>query len=443
MLREKLQISREKFEFLYSIFILLVIPVLIAVNTLLLITGVRSNFDTELRRKADALNSLVGIAVRDELADKLATQSIIKQIQTERGEVRYIHILMATPDTSIYKVVASTNEQDINTQKKQVQYGVVMSEKRSVAQQTAVENGRATRVVSPVVDSTGTIVALVESEVSSQQADGLIGSTLLRSLVVMVVTIVVVILLLLNHFKFVEYALLFRKLKEVDQLKNDFLSVASHELKAPMTVIKGNIENIIDGIAGSVDDTAKASLKTMYDETERLNNLVNDLLNVSRIEQGHITYALEQIDVRDIIDQLIKSFNPKASAKELELTYERSPNPSLIMVDKGRFIEIMTNLIDNAIKYSRHGTVKVIHKDNDTQVKICVKDTGIGMGAEARGRLFTRFYRIQNATTKDIPGTGLGLWIVKQYIEKMNGSIEVDSIEGEGSEFSVIFPRSK
>jgi signal transduction histidine kinase len=252
---------------------------------------------------------------------------------------------------------------------------------------------------------------------------------------------VLIVLLLLNHFKFVQYAMLFRKLKEVDQLKNDFLSVATHELRAPMTVIKGSIENLVDGITGKVDERGKETLTTISAETDRLNGLVTDLLNVSRLEQGRISYKFETIDARDTCARLVEQFTAKAKSKGMEISYEKPETPATISVDSGRLIEIMTNLIDNAIKYSRKGTVVVSHKDDAEHVRISVRDTGIGIAAKDRERLFSRFYRVQTDETHGIPGTGLGLWIIKQYIESMHGTISVDSLEGVGTEFVVEFPR--
>ncbi|QQR52387.1 HAMP domain-containing histidine kinase [bacterium] len=297
-------------------------------------------------------------------------------------------------------------------------------------------------MVSPVIENE-IVKAVVVSDVSSQRTDGLIGTTLMRSLGIVMATVVLIVLLLLNHFRFVQYAMLFRRMKEVDQLKNDFLSVATHELRAPMTVIKGSIENLEDGITGTVDEKGRHVLKVIYGETERLNNLVTDLLNVSRLEQGRITYTFETVDLRETSQNIVDEFTAKAQQKGLTITYQQPPTPELISADKGRIIEVLTNLVDNAVKYSQKGSVIVTHKSTANQVVLSVRDTGIGMAAPDRERLFSRFYRIQNDDTKGIPGTGLGLWIIKQYIEAMRGTISVDSMVGVGTEFEVQFPRLK
>ncbi|MES2971899.1 MAG: HAMP domain-containing sensor histidine kinase [Patescibacteria group bacterium] len=439
MFRDKLQIPRERLEFFYSIFILVTIPVLLVANTLVMSVAVRRDLDSELRRKADLASSVIAAASQSKLDKPAELQDELVHIKQGSDEI--LSVTIAEPSgQGGFTVIAADDTKLIGQESGNIQYSAATSKKQSIAQLITDSQGkRLWSVVRPVVVN-NEVKAVVTTSVSLQRADSLIGSTLLRSLIILGVTVVVIVLMLLNHFRFVEYAILFRKLKEVDQLKNDFLSVASHELKAPMTVIRGDIENLIDGLTGNVDEKGKQALMGVSAETDRLNNLVNDLLNVSRIEQNRITYNLEKIDARQIIDNIVKNFTANATAKGLELVYERPGAPTIVNVDRGRLIEIMTNLVDNAIKYSRQGKVTVSHKPEPGKVIISVRDTGIGMSAKERERLFSRFYRIRNEKTQDVPGTGLGLWIIHQYVTHMDGSITVDSLENVGSEFNVEFP---
>ncbi len=444
MLKDKLQISRERLEYYYSIFILIIIPVLIAGNTLLMIGAVRQNADVELRRKADLVNSVLSSIISQQLTDPITLQNTVQTVSKSRPELANIAVVKSdSSSNSNYKIIAAKDANKIGNDISNLQYSLVSSSKKPIAQLLETDNGRVWNVVNPILDSNNNVTGLVTLDVSLNKADNLISSLLLRSLVIMSVSVIVVVLLLINHFKFVEYAMLFRKLKEVDQLKNDFLSVATHELRAPMTVIKGNISNIMDGLYGNIDEQAKPALQDMYEESERLNNLVTDLLNVSRIEQGRIKYDIQNVNPQDIIQKIVDQFQPKATAKGLTLNFVSAEHSIMISVDPGRLNEIMINLIDNAIKYSRKGTVTITQRLTTTKVQISVKDTGIGMSAGDRSKLFNRFYRIQNEQTKDIGGTGLGLWIIKQYIESMNGQISVDSLEGVGSEFIIEFPITK
>ncbi len=437
MFRDRLQISRQKLEFYYSIGILLIIPLLTVGNTLLMSSAVRKNFDSELRRKADMANTLIATGVKYELHDQQKLKAYITEAKTGNDLERVIIAEPLKQDT--FKVLAADEDGEIGKELHEVQYVLAASRRQSIAQLVEKDGKRSWSVVSPIILG-DTVAAVIATNVSLTHADNLIGNTLLRSLVFVGLTVAVIVLLLMNHFRFVEYALLFRKLKEVDQLKNDFLSVATHELRVPMAVIKGNIENLEEGLTGVVDEKGKAVLQTIAAETDRLTGLVNDLLNVSRLEQGRITYNMEKADAREIIEPLVAQFAPRAQDKGLTLSYEKPTEPVTVVVDKGRLTEIMTNLIDNAIKYSREGTVAVSHKSEPGKAKISIRDTGIGMSSSERERLFSRFYRVRNEKTKDVTGTGLGLWIVKQYIEAMKGTITVDSLEGVGTEFIIELP---
>ncbi len=440
MFREKLQLSRERLEFYYSIVLLILIPVLIVANTLMMAFAVRGDLDTELRRKASLANSLITESIRSKLNDPAAVQSQVSAWTTSNDDLLGISIAKIGGN-AVGNVIATGGSQAKDASTSELLLQTVVGTKKSVAQEITASNGeRIWRVVNPVLDG-DTIKAAVTSDVSSKRTDNLIANTLMRSLGIVMATVVLIVLLLLNHFRFVQYAMLFKRLKEVDQMKNDFLSVATHELRAPMTVIKGSIENLEDGITGTVDEKGRHTLRVIYGETERLGNLVTDLLNVSRLEQGRISYTFANVDARTICQQIVSTFTAKAQAKGLQLEYQDPGTPEMVNVDQDRLIEVLTNLIDNAIKYSQKGTVVVSHKSSKDKVLISVRDTGIGMAAKDRERLFSRFYRIQNDTTKGIPGTGLGLWIIKQYIEAMHGSINVDSMVGVGTEFEVEFPR--
>lgn len=438
--QDRLQISRQKLEFFHSIVILVVIPVLVIVLTLVLTTDVRKNFDTELRKKADMASAVLGEAIRYDLEDTEKIQESVSNVSENVDDIEEATVIRN--DEGQFTVIASTDEAIVGENVSQdPQVAGAVNNNRSVATLNEDNNGRRTwSVLTPVQNEDLEIIALIGTDVSLVDSDILISSLLQKSLFVLLAIVTVIVILLLNHFKFVEYAMLFRKLKEVDQLKSDFLSVATHELKSPMAVIKGYLENILDGVVGHVDNDARKSLEAAHAETDRLGNLVTDLLNVSRIEQGKVNYNKEHVIVSEVVEDVVGRYKRKAEEKNLKLNYDKPTQQLVVNVDRGRLIEITTNLVDNAIKYSREGTVQVRATVEGKNVKIHVKDTGIGMSAKEREHLFNRFYRIKNDKTKNISGTGLGLWIIKQYIEAMDGHIYVESLEGVGSEFIVEFP---
>jgi len=248
---------------------------------------------------------------------------------------------------------------------------------------------------------------------------------------------------LINNTRLFEYAALYRKLKEVDQMKDEFISMASHELRTPVTSIRGYLSMVLDGSFGAVSDIVKKNIILVQGSADRLAVLIEDLLNVSRIEQGRMEIKPVPTEITRIIKDILSELKVQSDQKKLSLTFKPFTEVlPLISIDSDRLKQVLINLVGNSIKYTMQGSVEVIvdAKDNGKSLSIKIKDTGIGMPAKSRERLFEKFYRVQNEKTKNITGTGLGLWITKRIVEMMAGNIAVDSIEGVGTQVTVEFP---
>lgn len=437
--------KREKLEILYSIGVLVAIPLLVIVNTVLLIRSTQGAFNTELMRKADLVNAVVAEASRlDLVASRYENvSSVLRALEESEPSLRGLMVVQEKDGTMV-QVAKSGSAPDSLTLGSQLQSRIVFERKTPIAKfMNAESDGKTAQmwnVVTPLQDSQGKVIAVVSSNMLTTDADEAINRAYGISFMVLVGSVIVIVGLLFRHFRLVGYAQLLTKQKEVNQTMSDFLSVATHELKAPTAIIKGYLSNVMDGTFGPIDDTIKKQLETAYAQTDRLNELVRDLLNVSRIEQGRIEYTITAVDTRNLLEMIVTNYHSIAADKGLELRTDIPESIPMVSGDAGRLQEIFTNLIDNAIKYTPHGTVIVSQRVDKNMVITSVKDTGFGMSPEARRRLFQRFYRIRTSQTQDISGTGLGLWIIKQYIEAMGGWIEVESIEGTGSNFIVAMP---
>jgi signal transduction histidine kinase len=446
-LKLNLRVSQQKVELAYSLFLMLLIPTCIVGLTLWLTSHVKTDFDQELRRKANLANEVFGVSVAGILTTASPEQAPAKlqnQIDQARAQAPEIDQLsVSIQQGSGFQTIASSDPAKPGQPDTSIQTQLAWSKNQAVASLIGAGEGqdREWLVATPITSSTGNPLAVTTMRVSLASADALIATTLRNAFIILGVMLVVIILLLLNHFRFVEYAELFRKQKELDQMKDDFISIATHELKAPMSVIKGYISMALDDKRLSQD--AADMMHIAYDQTDRLNHLVTDLLDVSRLEQGRTKYTLKPVELPATLRPMIDTtFKQKAADKHLALHYQPPANLPPVSADPDRVSEIFTNLIDNAIKYSRTGTVSVLHTVTPAAVITTVQDTGIGMTPDEQARLFQRFYRARNADTQDIAGTGLGLWIIKQYVEHMGGTIQVDSEKGVGSKFIVTLPRT-
>ena len=233
------------------------------------------------------------------------------------------------------------------------------------------------------------------------------------------------------------------KLYEDDQAKSEFVSIASHELLTPITAVQGYLSMVLEEDAKKIDPTLRSYAEKAFNSTRRLATLVKDLLSVSRIEAGRMQLDLQRVEIDHQIEQALDQLHFLAEEKKLALSFEKPAEPlPAALADKDRVIEILINLIGNAIKYTPQGsvTVKALPDLHGKFIQVEISDTGLGMSKEAQAHLFGKFYRVSTPETTGIMGTGLGLYITKSIVEKMGGTIEVESAPGKGSTFRFTLP---
>ena len=227
-----------------------------------------------------------------------------------------------------------------------------------------------------------------------------------------------------------------KSLKDLDKRKDEFISVAAHELRAPLTAVKGYLSMICDGDGGKVPKQIDEYVHGALEGAEREIRLVNNMLNVSRIEENRLIYQMGNINLSLVVKQAFKEFviNAKEKGLDFELKIEKDIK-NLVYVDQDRIFEVITNLISNALKYSDKGRVMVsLSNPSHNLIKFTITDTGRGMTKEEQQKLFAKFYRA-NSSAGTVMGTGLGLYITKLLIEKFDGTIGVESELGKGSLF--------
>lgn len=222
-------------------------------------------------------------------------------------------------------------------------------------------------------------------------------------------------------------------MRKLETVRADFVANVSHELKTPLTSITGFVETLLEG---ALDDkeNSREFLKIIQAQADRLNNLVNDLLELSYLESRQIQLEPIAFDLRALCGEVAAGFGAQLRKKALAI--ENNIGPVTVTADKERIRQVFTNLVDNAIKYTREKTaIRLSSEQSGCLVKISVSDDGPGIPARELSRLFERFYRVDKARSREMGGTGLGLAIVKHIIELHGGTVGVESTEGAGSTF--------
>jgi len=229
------------------------------------------------------------------------------------------------------------------------------------------------------------------------------------------------------------------QLIQIDQMKTQFVSQASHDLRTPLTAIKGSLDNLLMGIAGALSEKQAKIMTRATTSVDRLTNLINDVLDLNRMETGRIVLEKSYIPFKALVDNIINENKPAAEQKHITLKADLGEEINL-HIDGSKIERVVGELISNAIKYTPDdGTVDIRLSHEDNSISLSVKDSGIGMTAEECGKIWERFYRT-SASQKFAKGSGLGLSIAKELVELHHGSIELISEQGQGTIFTLHLP---
>ncbi|OGS33157.1 MAG: hypothetical protein A2474_01430 [Elusimicrobia bacterium RIFOXYC2_FULL_34_12] len=234
------------------------------------------------------------------------------------------------------------------------------------------------------------------------------------------------------------------ELEKLNKVKNDFVSMVSHEMRTPLTAIKGFVHVVLNEDAGKLNENQKKFLGIVKQSINHLNLLISDFLDLSKIERGLIVLKLERGNITDIVKKSIMSNINQIKEKEIELKVDVDENIPDIEIDSARILQVFNNLISNAIKFtSSEGIITITVKDKGDYIVSSVVDTGVGIPQDEYQRIFEKFYQVDSSYTRSATGTGLGLFITKTIVELHGGNIWLESEIGHGSHFSFLLPKAK
>lgn len=425
----------------YSVFLIIFLPLLLFWNTFFIVSKFEKISDSILQKKALFLESAISVLASDLLDYPEILQEKLEALLELNPEVKHLRILRKEGED--FKILNSFKKEEIGAILDDPALVLSWSQNQNIASLilSPDKSERLWRIVSPVFRN-GEKVALISLSLSLKETDKLIEKSVFNAFLITVFGILVALFLVYQHTNLFGYVILSQKLKEIDRAKDEFIRMATHELQSPIVNLRGYLVEIKEKLKDKLSSQEKEYFEKVEISAKNLSQLIEDILKVSRIEQGRLDFTPEKLNLNQELSQIVSEFLKRAREKKLELFYEK-PSPEIyIKANPLRLREIMTNLLENAIKYTFKGFVKVTTKI-DLQRKRCyifVIDTGVGISAQAQKKLFQKFFREKKKETAGIPGTGLGLWITKELVEQMGGEIFVESIEGQGSKFIVSLP---
>jgi signal transduction histidine kinase len=235
-----------------------------------------------------------------------------------------------------------------------------------------------------------------------------------------------------------------QRLKEMDETKDEFISMASHQLRTPLTSVKGYVSMVLEGDAGKITTQQKELLTQAFTSSQRMVYLIADLLNVSRLKTGKFIIDAKPTNLADVVEGEISQLREQAKSKKMKFVYDKPANFPEILLDETKIRQVIMNFTDNAIYYTpMGGSITIELKCDKSHIYFMVKDNGLGVPKAEQSHLFGKFYRASNAKKARPDGTGLGLFMAKKVVTAQGGSILFESVEGKGSTFGFVFDRKK
>lgn len=439
ILSRGLRFVRDNPQIIYTIFLVIAIPVAFLYTSERFLRVAAEQQDKLERNRITLLQDVFAVFVAERLNDGAYLEARIGDLLQDNETITLFHVV-AAEDGGGYRLVAPVPpDNDAARYTPDTLTEILMNQKPGVsyASQFVAADGRHWRAVRPIAATAETPAAFIITDISMAQADAVARRNIRDAYFILAAIVALIIILLARQARIIDYATLYARLKEVDRMKDDFVSMAAHELRSPLTVIRGYV-NMIEGDT-TVGEGSRKYLKLIDHFAQQLNTLITDILDVAKLQEGRMSFAPKPLDVSEIIADVVESFRKPAADKGLQVFYEKTPLPA-IMVDPDRFRQVMINFVGNAVKYTPKGEVRVIASATGDALAIRVSDTGLGISAEDQKKLFQKFYRVKSAETAAITGTGLGLWITAEIVKAMRGTIQVESIKGKGTDFIVTFP---
>lgn len=444
---------RENPAVLFSLALIVLIPLALYFYVFLTVQSFESAAMNEIEAHDFTVSdALLAMVERDfpakDAANPEALQRSIDRIVANDTRLKNIRVIVK--DGRDYKAIAAQNPDQVGMSidvtpslngESLIAYSWVNASE-DVSSEIEIAGEKLRRVVKVFVGKNGEVYALAAADFSINRTLDMIAAGVYQSYLIMGVIMILSLFLIVQHTRLFSYVGLSKDLQQKNTAKDNFIRMATHELRAPVTVLTGYTDLLKEDLAGTVDADQQKYIDRMVLSVKNLSDLMADILEVSHLEQGRTDFEPEIIAPDIVVKEIVDGLAAKAEQKGLKLSFDAKGFSHKIRVNPVCFKRIVTNLVENSIKYTPAGKVAVTVAAQTAKKRcaITIQDTGFGISAEGQAHLFEQFYRVKTQENAEIPGTGLGLWMSREMARKMGGDIMLESIEKMGSKFFIFFP---
>ena len=446
---------RENPAILFSLALIVLIPLALYFYVFLTVQSFESAAMNEIEAHDFTVSdALLAMVERDfpakDAANPEALQRSIDRIVANDTRLKNIRVIVK--DGRDYKAIAAQNPDQVGMSidvtpslngESLIAYSWVNASE-DVSSEIEIAGEKLRRVVKVFVGRNGEVYALAAADFSINRTLDMIAASVYQSYLIMGVIMILSLFLIVQHTRLFSYVGLSKDLQQKNTAKDNFIRMATHELRAPVTVLTGYTDLLKEDLAGTVDADQQKYIDRMVLSVKNLSDLMADILEVSHLEQGRTDFEPEIIAPDIVVKEIVDGLAAKAEQKGLKLSFDAKGFSHKIRVNPVCFKRIVTNLVENSIKYTPAGKVAVTVAAQTAKKRcaVTIQDTGFGISAEGQAHLFEQFYRVKTQENAEIPGTGLGLWMSREMARKMGGDIMLESIEKMGSKFFIFFPLS-
>lgn len=396
------------------------------------------NFETLQRSRVGMLHDSTHVVIDSSRTDAALLQAYIEEVAAENRDITKFRIAQLEGTDII--VSAALNEARIDqlVVDEESYRSALLTGGEPITFEFLYSGVRYWQTFSTLTDESGTTWFIL-TEQSFESFENIVQNREFTAYVLLAVVYVFLLGLAYWQLRDIDYHARYDAITKKLEERNQFTNVIAHELRTPLTAIRG-YASLIEEESGVSADT-KTHAERIRISSERQLHLVNDFLEVARIQAGTFKIERKDIDLQKVIKKITNELAELVKEKGLSLTTEFPKEAAIINSDAARIQQILANVISNSVKYTKRGTVSIVVMPTNDGYEIRVKDTGVGISATDQKKLFAPFYRVQNKDTKKITGTGLGMWITKQLIEHLGGTIGIESIKDVGTNVVITFPK--